>query len=144
MRLPASSRRRSSSCRIRKCSATCARRPRITTAGSRAWRRSRRRCGKLTGSDLRHCERSEALHAAAQRKLDCFASLAIVNMHSNDGVDSALLRVERLDREIHHNLDQVDTAMREAALQRGLAHGGVNLIEVMVDFAVQTLYAQKG
>jgi len=30
------------------------------------------------------------------------------------------------------------------ALQRGLAHGGVNLIEVMVDFAVQTLYAQKG
>ena len=35
--------------------ATCARRPRITTAGSPAWRRSRRRCGKLTGSDGPPC-----------------------------------------------------------------------------------------
>jgi benzoylformate decarboxylase len=29
------------------------------------------------------------------------------------------------------------------ALKRGLAHGGVSLIEVMVDSAVPLLYAQK-
>jgi benzoylformate decarboxylase len=31
-----------------------------------------------------------------------------------------------------------------AALQRGLAHAGTSLIEVMVDFAVPLLYAPKG
>jgi benzoylformate decarboxylase len=30
------------------------------------------------------------------------------------------------------------------ALQRGLAHDGVSLIEVMVDSAVPLLYAKKG
>ena len=65
-------------CRIRRCSATCARRPRITIAGYQAWRRSRPRCGKRMGSDgsvcavpaQRHCEeRSDAaIHLDAAMK----------------------------------------------------------------------------
>jgi NAD(P)-dependent dehydrogenase (short-subunit alcohol dehydrogenase family) len=53
MRSRASSRRPSSSSRTRKCSATCARRPRTTTAGSAAWPRSRPRCARRMGSDRR-------------------------------------------------------------------------------------------
>src|SRR6266481_1957520 len=45
-----SSRKHLSSCRIRKCSATCAGRRKITIAGYQAWPRSRRGCGKITGS----------------------------------------------------------------------------------------------
>src|ERR1700722_20879290 len=54
MRLRVSRRKPSPSCRTRRSPATCGRKSKITTAGSRAWRRSRRRCGKNMGSELNH------------------------------------------------------------------------------------------
>ena len=44
-----------------------------------AGREARRACDeRLSGGDLnRHCERSEAIHAAASGEMDCFAALAM-------------------------------------------------------------------
>jgi len=40
-----------------------------------------RECGRVSA---RHCERSEAIHFTAQRKMDCFASLAMTVAGSPD------------------------------------------------------------
>jgi hypothetical protein len=38
---------------------------------------------KFSNSHHRHCERSEAIHRATERKLDCFAALAMTARHNS-------------------------------------------------------------
>src|ERR1700674_4633351 len=124
MRWPGSSRKHSSFCRIRKCWATCARRPRITIAGYRAWRRSRRNCGKLTGSKSPHGE--ERGTRVSNHETPCSAHPSRRGQEAapqDEVLPSALLRVEQWHRRIHHHFDQADAVMRKAARQCGRKFG---------------------
>src|SRR5260370_11111453 len=120
-----SRRKLSLSGRIRKSWATCARKPRITIAGYQAWRRSRRRCARLTGSekDPHGEERGTRVsnHEATDRPHPSRRGEDAAPQ--DEGAPLTLLRVEQRHRRIHHHFDQTDAVMRKTALQRGRKFG---------------------
>src|SRR5713226_9730998 len=119
-----SSRKHLSSCRIRKCSATCAGRRKITIAGYQAWPKSRRGCGKITGSkEDPHGEERGTRVSNHEAPLDLILrdarKSALLRMRER----SALLLVDYLHGRIHDHLDQTDGVMGQAAFQRSCEFG---------------------